>query len=102
MSEPKKQPPILNPKNKVVFNKIILIYAIFYVALKAYAIIFMDQWLLENFIISIPILIMGLLAFYFQKQQIQNWAFILLSIGTAILLRLNETEWILRIHDFLN
>lgn len=102
MSEPKKQPPILNPKNKVIFNKIILIYAIFYVALKAYVIVFMDQWLLENFIISMPIVIMGMLAFYFQKTQTQNWTFILLSIGTAILIRLNESEWILRIHDFLN
>jgi hypothetical protein len=102
MSESKKKPPILNPKNQVVFNKIILIYAIFYIALKAYAILFMSQWILENLIISLPILLIGILAFYFQKTKNQNWTFILLSIGTAILIRLNETEWVLQIHLFLN
>lgn len=102
MSDNKNNPPILNPKNKVVFNKIILIYSIFYLALKLYAIIFLDQWLLENLIISLPIIIIGGLAFYFQLKKLQSWPFILLSFVVAILLRLNESEWILKIHDYLN
>jgi hypothetical protein len=102
MSDSKNNPPILNPKNKVVFNKIILIYSIFYLALKLYAIIFLDQWLLENLIISLPIIIVGGLALYFQLKKLQSWPFILLSFVVAILLRLYESEWILKIHDYLN
>ena len=102
MSDSSKQPPILNPKNKIVFNKIILIYSIFYLALKIYAIVFMNQWFVENLILSSPIIVIGILAYYFQREQIQNWTFILLSIGAAIILRLNEAKWILQIHEFLN
>lgn len=97
-----KTPPILNRQNKVVFNKIILIYAIFYVVLKAYVIVFKDQWLLENLLISIPIIFIGVLAYYFQKTKKQNWYSIFVSIATATLLRLYESEWIVQIHQFLN
>ena len=102
MSDNTNKPPILNPKNKVVFNKIILIYSIFYVALKAYAIVFLDQWFLENLVISLPIIIIGLLAFYFQVKKLQSWPFILSALAIAILLRLNESKWVLQLHDYLN
>lgn len=102
MNDSPKKPPILNPKNKVVFNKIVLIYAIFYVALKAFAIIFMDQWFVENLVISLPIITIGLFAFHNQKNQSQNWTFLLIALATAIIVRINEKQWILYIHDFLN
>lgn len=102
MSQENKTPPILKHENKVFFNKIILYYALFYIALKAYVIIFQNNWLLENLIISFPILLLGLAAFYFKKNEKENWYFIFLSIGVALLIRLNETEWIQKIHYFIN
>lgn len=102
MSNQQKKPPILNHQNKVIFNKIILIYAVFYVALKAYVIIFNNQWFVENLILAFPLIVIGLLAFYFQKQKTQNWYFIFISFGTALLIRLNEQQWILKLHQFLN
>mgnify|MGYP005854904239 CR=1 FL=1 len=88
-----KPAPFTNPRNKLTIYKITVIYAAFFVLMKVYSILFKDFWVLPNLIISLPIVIIGLLAWWQLKQEKTNWWFIVLSIVVVSVVRYYETEW---------
>lgn len=88
-----KPAPFTNPRNKITIYKITVIYAAFFALMKVYSIFFKDFWVLPNLIISLPIVIIGLLAWWQLKQEKTNWWFIVLSIVVVSLVRYYETEW---------
>lgn len=90
---PDKPAPFTNPRNKLTIYKITVIYAAFYVLMKVYSILFKDFWVLPNLIISLPIVIIGLLAWWQLKHEKTNWWFIILSIVVVSVVRYYETEW---------
>ena len=85
--------PFTNPRNKITIYKITMIYAGFYVLMKIYSILVDHLWVLPNLIISLPIAIIGLLAWWQLKQEKTNWWFVILSIIVISAVRYYETDW---------
>lgn len=88
-----KPAPFTNPRNKITIYKITIIYAAFYFLMKIYAII-NGSWLLPNIIISLPILLIGFLAWWQLKQDKTNWWFIAISIIVVSAVRYYEQDWV--------
>jgi drug/metabolite transporter (DMT)-like permease len=87
MSE--KPAPFTNPRNKLTIYKITIIYAAFYFLMKIYAII-NGSWFLPNIIISLPMVLIGILAWWQLKQEKTNWWFIAISIIVVSAVRYYE------------
>lgn len=88
-----KPAPFTNPRNKLTIYKITVIYAAFFVLMKTYSIVFKNFWILPNLIISLPVIFIGLMAWWQLKQEKTNWWFIVLSIFVVSVVRYYETEW---------
>ena len=88
-----KPAPFTNPRNKTTIYKITIIYAVFYILMKAYA-IFNGAWFLPNLAVSIPILLIGFLAWWQLKQNRTNWWFIAISIVVVSAVRYYEQDWV--------
>ena len=66
MSEQKPK-PFSSEKNKLIITKIIVIYSGFFLLLKLSA-IFQGGWVAANLLIALPIILLGLLGYYFSKS----------------------------------
>jgi hypothetical protein len=88
-----KPAPFTNPRNKLTIYKITIIYAAFYFLMKLYA-IFNGSWFLPNLIISLPILFIGLFAWWQLKQDKTNCWFIAISIIVVSAVRYYEQDWV--------
>ncbi len=88
-----KPAPFTNPRNKITIYKITIIYAAFYALMKVYA-IFNGSWFLPNLMISLPIVLIGFLAWWQLKQKKTNWWFIALSIVVVSAVRYFEQDWV--------
>lgn len=88
-----KPAPFTNPRNKLTIYKITIIYAVFYFLMKVYA-IFNGAWFLPNIIISLPILLIGALAWWQLKQKKTSWWFIAISIIVVSAVRYFEQDWV--------
>ena len=89
-----KAPPFSNPRNKLTIYKITIIYAAFYVFMKLYAIT-QGQWLMPNLMVSLPIVIIGLVAWFQLKKQNTSWWFVGLSIVVVSAVRYYEHDWVM-------
>lgn len=96
-----KPAPFTNPRNKLTIYKITIIYAGFYLLMKIYSIFFENLWVFPNLIICLPILIIGLLAWWQLKQEKTNWWFILLSIIVVSAVRYYESDWVVWLNQNL-
>jgi hypothetical protein len=100
MSE-RKPAPFTNPRNKITIYKIIAIYSAFYVLLKLYAIVFKGSWLLPNIILSLPMLIIGGLAWWQLKQEKTSWWYIVVGVIVVSALRYYEADWVVWLNQNL-
>jgi len=96
-----KPAPFTNPRNKLTIYKITVIYAAFYLLMKIYSIVVENFWILPNLIISLPIVIIGLVAWWQLKQDKTNWWFIVLSIIVISATRYYESDWVLWLNQNL-
>ncbi|QTY27957.1 hypothetical protein [Flavobacterium sp. CS20] len=89
-----KPAPFRNPKNKLIIYKITVIYATFYILTKLYSIFAENQSVLPILIISLPLAIIGLIAWWQLKQNKTNWWFIALSVIVISAVRYFEVDWV--------
>jgi len=89
-----KPAPFTDPKNKLIIYKITMIYAAFYVLTKLYSIVVENSWVLPNLIVSLPVAIIGLVAWSQLKQHNPNWWFIALSVIVVSAIRYFEKDWV--------
>ncbi|MGX1024315.1 hypothetical protein [Psychroflexus sp. MBR-150] len=89
-----KPAPFRNPKNKLIIYKITVIYAAFYILTKLYSIFAENQSVLPILIISLPLAIIGLIAWWQLKQNKTNWWFIALSVIVISAVRYFEVDWV--------
>ena len=96
-----KPAPFTNPRNKLTIYKITIIYAGFYLLMKLYSIIVENFWVLPNLIIALPIVLIGLWAWWQLKQEKTSWWFIGFSIIIVSLVRYYESDWVVWLNQNL-
>lgn len=96
-----KPAPFTDSRNKITIYKITVIYAAFYVLMKLYSIVVENLWVLPNLIISIPIIIIGLVAFKHLKEKETYWWFIIISIIVVSAVRYFEADWVVWLNQNL-
>ncbi|MHA6281183.1 hypothetical protein ACXYMT_13460 [Salinimicrobium sp. CAU 1759] len=82
----------MSHRNLVILTKIILIYSIFFIVMKA-VIIFGGAWLLPNLLLMIPYLILGVIAIILVKHESYSWWFVGIGILMIIITRVYETQF---------
>ena len=100
MSEHKPK-PFSSEKNKLIITKIIVIYSAFFLVLKL-SVIFQGGWVAEHLLIALPVILLGLLGFYFLKTNSTNWAYAIGSIIAISALRFYEQDLIVWIHNLVS
>lgn len=99
---PEQQPskPFSPERIKHSITKITAIYAGFYFVLKLSA-IFQGAWVLPNLILTLPLLILGLIAWYLLRNDNTNWPFVIISILVISSLRYYEAELVVWLNSIL-
>ncbi|MFN2262329.1 MAG: hypothetical protein ABR595_09725 [Psychroflexus sp.] len=95
-----KPKPFSSEKNKLIFSKIIVIYAGFFLVLKLAA-IFQGGWLVPNLLIALPVVILGLIGFYLLKNNKVTWVYPIISIVLISALRYYEKDLAIWLHQQL-
>jgi len=90
--------PFSSERNKLIITKIIVIYSGFFLLLKLSA-IFQGGWVVANLLVALPILLLGLLGYYFLKTDSANWYYALGSIIAVSAMRFYEQDLIVWIHN---
>lgn len=90
--------PFTSKKNKLIITKIIVIYSVFFLVLKLTA-IFQGGWVVANLLVALPIVLLGLLGFYFLKTNSTNWAYAIGSIIAVSVMRYYEQDLIVWLHN---
>jgi hypothetical protein len=90
--------PFSSERNKLIITKIIVIYSGFFLLLKLSA-IFQGGWVVANLLVALPILLLGLLGYYFLKTDSSNWYYALGSIIAVSAMRFYEQDLIVWIHN---
>ncbi|MDN6280863.1 MAG: hypothetical protein L0J45_07650 [Psychroflexus sp.] len=93
--------PFSAERTQLTVAKITVFYALFFVAMKI-VIIFQGAWMLPNLLISLPVILTGLAAWYLLKIHKVNWLFVIISIVVISAVRYYETEAVHWLHSYLN
>lgn len=101
MTEQERPKPFSSAKNKLIITKIIVIYSGFFLLLKLSA-IFQGGWVAANLLIALPIVLLGLLGYYFLKTNSTNWVYALGSIVIISAMRFYEQDLIVWIHNAIS
>jgi hypothetical protein len=96
-----KPKPFSAEKNKLIITKIVVIYSGFFLLLKLSA-IFQGGWVLANLLVALPIVILGLLGYYFLKTNAANWIYALGSIVIISAMRFYEQDLIVWIQSAIS
>lgn len=81
----------MSHRNLVILTKIILIYSIFYVGMKIF-VIFGGAWLFPNLFLTVPFLILGIIAGIQVKRESYSWWFVGIGAAVIIFTRIYETQ----------
>jgi cellulose synthase/poly-beta-1,6-N-acetylglucosamine synthase-like glycosyltransferase len=81
----------MSHRNLVILTKIILIYSIFFIVMKA-VILFGGAWLLPNLLLMFPFVILGTIAGLQVKRENYSWWFVGTGAAVIILTRIYETR----------
>lgn len=100
MTEQKPR-PFSADKNKLIITKIIVIYSGFFLLLKLSA-IFQGGWVAANLLVALPIVLLGLLGYYFLKTNSTNWVYAIGSILAISAMRYYEQDLTLWIHNLVS
>ncbi|QSS96467.1 hypothetical protein [Psychroflexus sp. ALD_RP9] len=100
MADQKPSKPFSSERTKLVITKITAIYAAFYFVLKLSA-IFNGAWVLPNLVLTLPLLILGLIAWYLLKSEQTNWLFVIVSILIISAIRYYEAEAVVWLNSIL-
>ena len=95
-----KPKPFSADKNKLIITKIIVIYSAFFLLLKLSA-IFQGGWVIANLLMALPVVLLGLLGFYFLKTNAVNWIYAIGSIIFISAVRYYEQDLIVWLHNTL-
>lgn len=82
----------MSHRNLVILTKIILIYSIFFVVMKA-VIIFGGAWLVPNLLLMVPYLVLGIIAAVQVKEENYSWWFVGIGAAVIIITRIYETSF---------
>lgn len=81
----------MSQRNLVILTKIILIYSIFFIVMKA-VIIFGGAWPVPNLLLMIPFLILGIISGLQIRRENYSWWFVGIGAAVIILTRIYETS----------
>lgn len=101
MTEQERPKPFSSAKNKLIITKIIVIYSGFFLLLKL-SVIFQGGWVAANLLIALPIVLLGLLGYYFLKTNSTNWVYALGSIVIISAMRFYEQDLIVWIYNAIS
>lgn len=96
-----KPKPFSSARNKLIITKIVVIYSGFFLLLKLSA-IFQGGWVIANLLVAVPIILLGLLGYYFLKTESTNWFYALGSIVFISAMRFYEQDLIVWIHNVVS
>lgn len=82
----------MSHRNLMILTKIILIYSIFFVVMKA-VIIFGGAWLVPNLLLMVPYLVLGIIAAVQVKEENYSWWFVGIGAAVIIITRIYETSF---------
>lgn len=99
MSKP--SPPFTSESNRIVLTKIIVIYAVFYMAMKLIAILFKDALAVTNLVVCLPFLLLALWGWYSLKRKATNWLYIIVAIIAVSAIRYYEADLLPWLEDKL-
>ncbi|MBZ9628062.1 hypothetical protein LB456_09855 [Psychroflexus sp. CAK57W] len=95
-----KPKPFTAAKNKLIITKIVVIYSAFFLLLKISAII-QGGWVAANLLVALPIILLGLLGYYFLRSDSTNWVYAIGSIVVISAMRYYEQDLIVWIHNLV-
>jgi hypothetical protein len=98
MTEQERPKPFSSARNKLIITKIVVIYTGFFLLLKLSA-IFQGGWVLPNLLLALPLVLLGLLGYYFLKTDSTNWAYAIGSLIFISLVRAYEEDLIVWLHN---
>lgn len=96
-----KPKPFTADNNKLIITKIIVIYSAFFLVLKISAII-QGGWVAANLLVALPVVLLGLLGFYFLRTKSTNWYYAIGSIIAISVMRFYEKELTVWIHNVVS
>ena len=90
--------PFTSEANRNMFSKIIVIYALFYIAMKIIA-VFQGAWLLVNLTLCVPFVLLTIWGGILLKRNATNWAYVIISVVTASAIRYYEANLMIWLHE---
>jgi hypothetical protein len=96
-NNPEEEPKVFN-KYLVTLTKIVAFYSFFFVLLKSIAII-RGAWMIPNLALSIPFIVLGILAGFTSYYQKYNWFVAVLGAAVIIVVRYYEYDWVMYIQQ---
>lgn len=91
-ASPQRTTGNMSQRNLVILTKIILIYSIFFIFMKA-VVIFGSAWLVPNLLLMLPFLILGTVAGIQIKREKYSWWLVGIGAAAIIIIRVNETAF---------
>lgn len=90
--------PFTSASNRNMFTKIIVIYTLFYVAMKIMA-IFQGAWLWVNLTLCVPFVILAIWGGISIKRNATNWFYVIISILVVSTIRFYEANLMIWLHE---
>ncbi len=87
---------------KMLLSKIILFYAVFYIVMKGFAVLFENVWTAPNLILALPFLILAIVGGIILKRHAYSWAYVISGVLVIGLIRYYEAVWVVHLHQYLN
>jgi hypothetical protein len=91
----------MSQKNLQILTKIILIYSLFYTALKI-IVVFRGAWLEANLILAIPFVLLAAWGIFILKSERSSWLYAVIGILIIVLLRIFEKELAIDIQGYFH
>ncbi|MFV8224573.1 hypothetical protein [Christiangramia aquimixticola] len=82
----------------VLITKIIFFYSVFYVIMKAIAMV-QGPWVVPHLILSLPYLIFAVIGGLIVKNSRYHWAYVIAGVILISVVRYYELDWMLQLQE---
>ena len=89
----------MSSKNLQIITKIVLIYSLFYIAIKIIAVI-RGAWLEANLLLAVPFVLLGVWGAFLLKRRQYSWFYAAIGVLIIVLIRVYEKELAVTLNSY--